>query len=220
MKTVVIYGCGYSLNELSDEQWQELKQYDSIGFNWFIHQKWIEPTHMLVGDIVPDKSIKILGNNMDETIEQYKIAASHKRYENTKFYEFEEMHETFTDKIGKSVIRMKFDDIEWSKGTTTLALCLAKQLGYERVIYAGVDFYDYRFFFLDKDQLRIPIARNQNKGKYVKRKLDKPHPVYKKILQFFEQRSILYNNIEIWSYNPRSLLLKSNNIKPWESKNG
>ena len=33
--TLIIYGCGYSINDLTDKDKEHLSQFDSIGFNWF-----------------------------------------------------------------------------------------------------------------------------------------------------------------------------------------
>lgn len=37
--TIVIYGCGYSINSLTVEDKKKLGQLDSIGFNWFVKSK-------------------------------------------------------------------------------------------------------------------------------------------------------------------------------------
>ena len=37
--TVVIYGCGSSINDLTDLERYTLSQFDSIAFNWFIKEK-------------------------------------------------------------------------------------------------------------------------------------------------------------------------------------
>jgi len=197
---LVIYGCGYSLNELTKEQWDELRGYDSIGFNWFILQDWIAPTHMLVGDIRPDKKVKRLGKTQDEAEERYWEEAKRPCYENTDFWQLD-------------MLDMPHKD--WNKSTTIAALYLAKKLGYTRVIYAGVDLYDYRFFFLDRDELRIMVSRKPNKGKFVVRKLKKPHPIYKKILAFFDEHADWLKDMEIYSYNHKSKLIESKVIKPW-----
>lgn len=200
METVVIYGCGWSLNELTDGQWDELKQFDSIGFNWFILQEWIEPTHMLVGDIRPDKNVEALGKTQLQAQANYWKFAREARYKDTRFWHIKDLDLPHSD---------------WNKSTTIAALYLAKKLRYKKVIYAGVDLYDYRFFFLERDQLRVMISRKPKKCKYVVRKLKKPHPIYKKILWFFDNHADWLEGMEIYSYNPKSLLLKSEAIKPW-----
>jgi len=214
MKPIVIYGCGYSLNELSNEQWDELRQYDSIGFNWFIHQKWIAPTYMLVGDIRPDKNIEILGKDDDDKYAQYNIAVKDKRYDNTRFY----MVGGYGDpnKINRNMSVINISENHWNKSATIQALYICRMLGYKTIIYAGVDLYDYRFFFLEKDQVRIMLSRKEHKGKYVVRKLKSPHPVYKKILSWFNE--CCPEDMGVYSYNPKSLLLKSKVVKLWSQQ--
>ena len=203
MSIVVIYGCGWSLNELSKEQWDELREYDSIGFNWFILQDWIEPTHMLVGDIRPDKNVGRLGRTQEEAKKRYWEEAKRACYANTEFWESD---------------GLDFPHKDWNKSTTIAALYLAKKLGYTKIVYAGVDLYDYRFFFLDRDELRVMISRKAHKGKYVYRKLHKPHPVYKKILGFFDEHGDWLEGMEIHSYNPRSKLLESRVVTDWRGR--
>jgi len=199
---LVIYGCGYSLNELTDEQWDELRGYDSIGFNWFILQDWIAPTHMLVGDIRPDKKVKRLGHTQEEAEDRYWEESKRPCYNDTEFWQLDALDMPHKD---------------WNKSTTIAALWLAKKMGYKKVVYAGVDLYDYRFFWLERDELRVMMTRKKHGGKHrgVYRKLKKPHPVYKKILEFFDEHPDWLDGMEIYSYNHKSKLLESEVVRPW-----
>lgn len=37
--TIVIYGCGYSINDLTEDDKHKLQKFDGIGFNWFLKSK-------------------------------------------------------------------------------------------------------------------------------------------------------------------------------------
>ena len=39
--TVFIFGSGYSLNELSGDEWARFSRHDVFGFNAFVYENWI-----------------------------------------------------------------------------------------------------------------------------------------------------------------------------------
>jgi ribosomal protein S8 len=56
---VFIYGSGYSINEISNEEWKKLRNYDSIGFNNTIFLKKISFTYHINRVIQnPQKNVK------------------------------------------------------------------------------------------------------------------------------------------------------------------
>ena len=51
-ETVFVFGSGYSLNEISDAEWQHIAAHDVFGFNAFYHQRWVPANfHLLRGGL-------------------------------------------------------------------------------------------------------------------------------------------------------------------------
>jgi len=198
MNPLVVYGCGYSLSGLSDEQWDELRQYDSIGVNWFVFQRWIEPTYMLVGDIRPDKRVAKMGRSFDEAYERYVEEARAPCYRQTAFLSTKEQLPTLAE------LNTELYEWEpaWAQSSVTVASRYGVLKGHDSLLWAGVDLYDYRFFFLGKDGLRSYGLRG---GGWAKRKLHGRHQAYKKLKTWFDSGVC---EVPVYSYNPKSLILE------------
>lgn len=226
----IIYGCGYSLNDQSEADWNELRRYDAVGFNWFIFQDWVKPQYMVVGDVRPDKHVGKMGGTIEEVYKKYgEYIENHKeRYENTIFIlrkdQLDLMPFSFLERKHYLVEKTHDWDIQDKRKIYTpnsalfASLNMAAKIGYKRFIFAGVDLYDYRFFFLDRHQLRV-AGTPDTKPRWADRKLDKKHPIHRKIVPWFEnnRKSLKRDGItDLYSFNPQSLLLTSPMIKKWE----
>ena len=49
--TVFLFGSGYSLNDLSAEEWEHIAAHDTIGFNYSSRQHWVRTDYHIVGEI-------------------------------------------------------------------------------------------------------------------------------------------------------------------------
>ena len=210
--TVVIYGSGYSLNRISKKEWDKLERFDSVGFNWFILQRWIEPTFMIVGDIRHDKKNRKLGRTIEDSYKNYRKYTHDERYKKTVFY------------INKWQLGMfkefdrKYKLWEWPKGWdrsgVLLCLKLCSDLGYKNIIFAGIDLYDFRYFYLPKNRKRrVGII---GKNIYKKIPTSDLHPLANRIVKWFNKNKDKTKHLNIYSYNPQSLLLKCSYIKNWK----
>lgn len=214
MKTIVIYGSGRSLLSLSEEQWKELSAFDSLGFNWFVLQEWIYPTYMLVGDIRHDKNYEVLGRTYEECYERYYDAAWYPRYCDTVFFMTRAQRKMFGDEWDRYAYKIREWEKDWAQGALVLAIKIAKDLGYNRIIFVGVDMYDYRHFFMPEGMTRSH-GSPKNSQKYAKRKAHQPHPCADKQLDGIQMHLKDLTNIEMYSYNPKSLLLRIKEIRKW-----
>ena len=212
MKTLVIYGCGYSLNELSETQWDELRQYDSIGVNWFVFQRWVKPTYMLVGDIRHDKKEPKVGHTMAEAYEKYIEQAKDPCYDDTIFlvrpYQME-----YVRGMEREKVEWEWDPL-WSKNCITTAFHWAHLNGYASVLTVGVDLYDYRYFFLGKEQQRM-YGMKDDSGWRTKSRVGGKHPALRKFKNWFKDCK---TDLKIYCYNPKSLLLDMPGVLSWSSK--
>jgi len=81
-------------------------------------------------------------------------------------------------------------------------------LKYKRIIFAGVDLYDHRYFWLGKNELR-------NVTKHSKRDLDSEHFVGDFTVGLVGTYNLNFRNTELYTVNPKSLLTK--HIPVWET---
>jgi len=226
-KTLVIYGCGGSLNDISEKEWTHLKQFDSIGFNWFILQQWLEPTFKIVGDIRPDKTFEAIGDSKSKCYKNYKEYASEKRYDKTAFFVPEDKQPNFPDgnlgrksflyKRSKEFYTRDINSISVAATTLTTCLHVAIFLKYKRVIFAGVDLYDYNYFFMHSEEpLRIQGSRREE-PKWRDDPIDKKHPVSRNTLKWIKHKSKAFrlSKIRFYSFNHKSLLLSRKMIHPY-----
>lgn len=229
--TVVIYGSGWSLNEISEEQWDELRQFDALGFNFFAIQKWVDPNYLIIGDIRPEKKLDFSGRNIKDTYKKY-YSYIKDRYKDTLFVVREKqlnlLPSEFREKYHYHVVDQD-DDINhfgnndktlwFNKSALFAALDWTFTMKYKRVIFAGVDLYDYRFFWLPHEGQREPGTPDK-KPDWAVRKVSKKHPIHKKILGWFEDHPdvVKKSGIKLFSYNERSLLLKSGLVRSWSAR--
>lgn len=229
--TCVIYGCGYSLMNHTEDDWNELRKYDAIGFNWFIFQEWLKPKYMIVGDVRPDKNVEKMGDTISEVYKKYEeyVLSNRDRYDNTIFI----LRQDQLDQMPSSLDGMKYHIVdknsEWeisdagkiyhANSALFASLNMAAKAGYTKFIFAGVDLYDYRFFFLDKEQLRVVGTPDDNPN-WADRKLKKKHPIHKKIVPWFDnnKKVLTRDNVtKFYSFNLDSMLLLSPMVKEWEN---
>ena len=45
---VFIFGSGYSLTQLNDDEWRHFEEHNTVGFSGFIYQKWVRTDYHLI----------------------------------------------------------------------------------------------------------------------------------------------------------------------------
>lgn len=229
-KTVVIYGCGSSLNDLTDLDRYILSQFDSIAFNWFVFSH-IPVTYYLVreqanipkrvnGDETVDnfyylinkyykKSCLVLHDLRKHSPDAYPYA----HYQNVDKFIPDYIH-VYDKKLkgnDPGVEKWRDDSIFNSgiyhgKTTMTNALHFAVWMGYERIVFAGVDLYDSKYFWLKDNETRYSV-KNKKKTK------DSKHQAANDTLSLVKKVKKTYPDIKMCTYNKKSLL--SNIIEVW-----
>lgn len=246
--TIVVYGSGYSINEITEDQWNKLGKFDSIGFNWFLKSKRPVTFYLLreqdiwrangTGDEskieLYDKLNKYYKNSCCIVVD---LSKSDGKWARTNHYGKPAYREKISldGVITKEIFaRKNFEEYKKgfpSRGKRFGSLCryfelydlldngivydfcsiisilhIITFLKYKRIIFAGVDLYDHRYFWLGRNQLR---GITRKKG----RKLDTEHFVADftcGIVGFYKEH---FKNVDVNVLNPRSLLTK--NIKNW-----
>jgi len=211
--TLVILGSGYSINKIKD--WDKIKKFDSIAFNWFCNHKFV-PNFFLIREQSNIKSRV----NKNETIERFYNVLSQDSYKNTcmivqdlKHSKKANIHMSKTDLLSQEGVvlndvrclrRPDFNSDIFKKGvihyrcTLSNVLHIGVFLRYDRIIFAGVDLYDSRYFWLPPKSTRKNIKR---KGLIFKNK----HPITSSVLKTVSYAKQC-GNVRMYTLNHKSLL--------------
>lgn len=175
--TVYVFGSGASLNDLSPADWQAVAQHDTFGFNWFVHERFVRcDFHLIRG--IPD-------TDLDRRVwkpqlhEYFDLIRTNPCFAETVFL----VHGGFRAINGNRAIgyrllpdsnpvfrwrtdvRTELPNRSFAEGlvhghsTLQEAINAAYLLGWSRIVLAGVDLYDRRYFWLPPDETRSVDVR-------------------------------------------------------------
>lgn len=175
-----IFGSGYSLNKISRDEYDYINNYDSLSFNQFYKQDFIDLTYYLVREVGKSKNVF----QMNETLSEFHENVHRDRFKNTTYLLQDDLTATMSIEIESRFLLPKGSKISKFKtfsrklvqppesmetgfvhygGTLSDALCFGYQMDYKEIILCGVDLNDRRYFFLEKNQTRdLDIIRNSS----------------------------------------------------------
>lgn len=226
----VIYGCGYSINDLTHEQKHELAKHDSIGFNWFCFSG-IPTTHYLIreqavcdqiGRETRKELVDTLAKRYSSTIAlvsnlRTSTANWARGFDWAKSVRVIKNRAAIVNEAPGKRLWKKLDDRQrmfcdyaakydpfvhgllYDFCTMTSILHMARFMQYREIVFAGVDLYDHRYFWLRPDQLR---ETTRAKG----RKLNVPHHVAKYTIRLVSTYAKCFSDTKLSVVNPKSLL--------------
>lgn len=229
--TIVIYGSGWSINDLTEDDKRHLNKFDSIGFNWFC-KSGIPTTFYSLREQTTLKQ-KGLENETSNT-----IINNIKQYYNNSCLIIIDMLKssnawrgkrgwTFDSKIFDNegiILKEKYyslykqqkyipffkkgksidifnNHIMYATCTISNIFHIITWMGYKNIIFVGVDLYDHRYFWLPYDKLRQRTKKKQ-------RKLDSEHFTAKFTLKMIKDMMQVYPKKKLYSFNSNSLLTK------------
>jgi hypothetical protein len=170
--TVFVFGSGASLNEIGAGAWEEIARHDTFGFNWFVHERFVRCDYHLIRGI-PD-------TDLDPAVwrpqleEYFRLIRENPCFAETVFL----VHGGFGAINGNRALGLRLlppgsPVFRWRSnvradlpsrsfreglvhGYSTLQECInvAYLLGWTRVVLAGVDLYDRRYFWLAREETR------------------------------------------------------------------
>lgn len=176
-ETVFIFGSGSSLNELSAEEWKAIAEHDTFGFNWFVHERFVRCDFHLVRGI-PDTDVDPEVWR-PQLAEYFELIRANPRFARTVFL----VHGGFraingNRAVGYGLLPRESPVFRWRTnmrsdlpsrsfdaglvhGHSTLQECInaAYLIGWKRIVLAGVDLYDRRYFWMAQDETRSVDAR-------------------------------------------------------------
>jgi hypothetical protein len=222
-ETVFIFGSGYSINDVTKEEWNHFSNHDTISFNWFPHQKWVRIDYHFIREVATrdlDRAVwlpaltrygelirenpfyartvfvvqggwkAVNGNRM---IGRRLLAPGLRlfRFGNRARDRYEPPSESFSRGLAHSAL--------------TLGDCVnfAYLVGWRSIVLVGVDMYDHRYFWLDRDEARADVDM-EGRGLTVA----DPFAGAARVIRTLEAWGVYLSErgVSLTVYNPRSLL--------------
>ncbi len=181
--TVFVFGSGASLNDLTPEQKVAIEKHDTLGFNWFVHQRFVRcDYHLIRGIADTDLDPAVWRPQLDE---YFSMIRTNPYFAATVFL----VHSGFraingNRAIGNGYLPKQNPVFLWKTnvrdelpsrsfatglvhGYSTLQECInfAFVGGWKRIVLVGVDLYDRRYFWLNPDETRsVDLRRGAAAG--------------------------------------------------------
>jgi hypothetical protein len=226
--TIFVFGSGASLNAITPDEWSRIARHDTMGFNWFVHQRFVRCDYHLVREIG--------GSDMDEAhwkpylYEYFERLGSNPMFAHSVLLVQTGLRATASNRaIWLELISREQRIFRWrsirnaarpssslrsglahSAGTLCECVNFAVLMGWTRIVLVGVDLYDRRYFWLPPD---VPRPEETD--------LDATHAtalggIVTTLDSWSEQ--LAPRGIRLYVHNPRSLL--SQVLPVWQSVNG
>lgn len=219
--TVFIMGSGYSINDISKEEWEHFKQNgDIFSFNFFFKGNFVPIQYHLVREMKYFRSVLF---NKDIFKSYCNNLFKNPHYKNSIFFILSDFKspaanwsvfflKLFKDKKicfyknlkDRTLILPPSEDIKnmpHCSATLFDVINISYILGYKKIVLVGIDLYDRRYFWLgEKETHEGDLMRGAN---YSDIHNTARHVLEAMILwrDFFEKKGI-----KVYIYNPRSLL--------------
>jgi hypothetical protein len=167
---VFVFGSGYSINDISDDQWSRFSRDDTLGFSGSLYMRRVPLTFLLLrawtetsaGSLAwrkdAEEVLEAMNSNPFLARTTFALQAGmtavfanrlvgHRlwpRDRDTYFF--------ISDKLSRLPHRNLENGIVHGKSTLCSAISLAVALGYDEIVLVGVDLYDSRYFWLPADK--------------------------------------------------------------------
>ena len=221
--TLVVFGCGSSINNLSEGCKMTLLSYDSIGFNWFVKSR-IPTTFYMIREQgnIPKRRHK--GERPEDLYsmlnESYKDSTllvhdqSHHTPHGIEWHSEEhegnlphdaivvkdiklEGHKTGVKKWGSTDMFKK--GLIHGQMSMNNVLHFSVQMGYDKVVFSGVDLHDSRYFWLGDKESRVTLKRKNKKYHHSHAKAGETLKVIKEMQSLYNQTMYVYNGDSLLS---------------------
>ncbi len=217
-ETVFVFGSGRSLVDISDEEWERIAQFDTIGFSNFHYERWVRVDYHLVMELL----------SASETVASIQ---ANPNYANTVFGLMEGwIAEASNELVARRLLPVRTRVFRWRRiargrfapptrsladglvhGTNSLhdVVNFALLMGWQRIVIAGVDLYNKEYFWLPAGEIR----EGERPGFVANSRWSQADAM---IEMFRHWREIAeHEGIELLVYNPRSLLAEALPVFSW-----
>jgi hypothetical protein len=171
-ETVFVFGSGTSLNDLTPAEWARIAEHDTLGFNWWVHERFVRTDYHMVRGIADDDRDPSVWRPQFE--EYFRLIGDNPLFAETVLL----VHSGFRAITGNRAIglgllprrnpvflwrtsitvgppsRSFTEGLTHGQSTIQEAINFAFLLGWSRIVLAGVDLYDRRYFWLPPDETR------------------------------------------------------------------
>lgn len=212
--TICVYGCGNSINDLKEHDFNILNKFDSVGFNWFckslipttfylIREQANIPERVAIGETVEDLVSGLISCSKTCLI-VHSIKLKHVFHYDKNLHLFKH-HGIILNEVRKKSVRefcnfdLFNDGIVHGKCTLVNVLHICYYLGYKRVLFVGVDLYDSRYFWTKS------IRHNMLKKKI---SIKNVHPTTRDTVNAVQDFLKYYPDVKLYTYNKKSTLSK------------
>jgi hypothetical protein len=170
--TVFVFGSGASLNELDASGWAHIAEHDTLGFNWWVHQRFVRTDYHLVRGIADsDRDPSVWRPQLEE---YFRLIGESAFFDEAVLL----IHTGFRAITGNRAVGLRLipkrnpvflwrtsirvgapsrafaEGLTHGQSTIQEAINAAFLLGWRRIVLAGVDLYDRRYFWLPPHQTR------------------------------------------------------------------
>ena len=181
--TAFVFGSGYSLNAITPDEWRHLATGTAIGFNAFVHQRWIDVDFHIVRGWAVDARVEALSAAVQDFAS---LVNGNPRYGETVFVYQDDYTAVFPHRLladrrlargarifpyttnrAQDVPTPRFQDgLVHAISTLCDAVNFAVCLGVQTIVLVGVDLYDSRYFWVDPSKT---VATDVETGKTIVR---------------------------------------------------
>lgn len=227
--TIVIYGSGWSINNLTEDDKRHLNKFDSIGFNWFC-KSGIPTTFYLLREQTTSKQKGLKNERYNDIVDNIKkyynkscliiidmLKSSNawkgrrgwtfdsRVFENERVILSEKYYSLYKEQKYIPFFKQakKIDifnnHVMYATCTMSIIFHIITWMEYKKIIFVGVDLYDHRYFWLPYNQLRQLTKAKQ-------RKLNSEHFTAKFTLKMIKDMMKVYPEKKLYTFNNNSLL--------------
>jgi hypothetical protein len=216
--TAFVFGSGRSLIDISGEEWARMAEYDTISLREFPRQEWIRADYHLTSEV----------DLVDEYAERLR---ANPRYRETIFVVQEGLRaERGNELVGRAlypegarIFRYRRRRSRSATPSTSFAAGLvhgsssifdatnfAYLMGYRRIVLVGVDLYNKEYFWLGPGETR-PYELHRADARKV---FLGAEPIVSLMTTW--HAALAADGVELFVYNPRSLLAERIPVFTWE----
>jgi hypothetical protein len=171
--TAFIFGSGSSLNTIEPDEWRAIERHDTIGFNWFVHQRFVRCDYQLIREISrTDIDASMWRADLNE---YFGLVKSNPLFRSTIFL----VQTGFRATSGNRIIGLELvpkdrpvflwrsilnrhtptaslqEGLAHGAGTLTECVNFAFLMGWTTIVLVGVDLYDRSCFWLPSGATRF-----------------------------------------------------------------
>lgn len=237
---VFVFGSGYSINEISDAEWEKIGACDSIAFSGSFHLKkipitycllrgWNEtPTGVFTWREDAEEVLGIIGSNpfLDDCVfflQKGFTAVFCNHLLGFGLWDKQRPTRLFNSEKVARYPRPGRAEIVHRVGTLCSAVSLAVSLGYTDIVLAGVDLYDNRYFWLPPDKTlgwsesekRLVASDTSVRGAAVASPHNTVHNGIIEIMGDWHCHLEIHHGIKLSVYNPKSFLASTLPVYSW-----